>query len=104
MCVLLIFQICHTIPLPALHHQIKSCYLLGLLLIQIHVLNQLNLYVNATTISSYKILDNLGNIVLSKDVNSQKVVKVNTSKLASGLYLVKVATPAGNIQKNIIKQ
>ena len=65
-------------------------------------IDQLNIYVDATTISSYQIIDNLGNIVLSNDVNNKKTVKVNTSKLSSGLYSVNVVTPIGKVQKNII--
>ena len=67
-------------------------------------IDQLNIYVDATTISSYQIIDNLGNIVLSNDVNNKKTVKVNTSKLSSGLYSVNVVTPIGKVQKNIIIQ
>lgn len=67
-------------------------------------IDQLNIYVDATTISSYQIIDNLGNIVLSNDVNNKKTVKVNTSKISSGLYSVNVVTPIGKVQKNIIIQ
>jgi len=66
--------------------------------------DQLNMYVDATTISSYQIIDNLGNIVLSKDVNSLTIVKLNVSKLNSGIYSVNVVTPSGRAQKTIVIQ
>ena len=66
--------------------------------------DQLNMYVDATTISSYQVIDNLGNIVLSKDVNSLTIVKLNVSKLNSGIYSVNVVTPFGKAQKNIVIQ
>ena len=64
--------------------------------------NQLNLHVDATTISSYQIIDYLGRIVISKDVNNATLVRVNTSKLNAGVYTVKVVTALGEAQKHII--
>ncbi|MAW20925.1 MAG: hypothetical protein CMD16_00845 [Flavobacteriales bacterium] len=64
--------------------------------------NQLNLHVDATTISSYQIIDYLGRIVISEDVNNATLVRVNTSKLNPGVYTVKVVTELGEIQKSII--
>jgi hypothetical protein len=62
----------------------------------------LNLHVDATTISSYQIIDFLGRVVLSSDVNNLKLVKVNISSLNSGAYLVKVQTPFGTAQQSIV--
>ena len=63
---------------------------------------KLNLHVDATTISSYQIIDYLGRIVLSEDVNNLKLVKANISSLNSGAYLVKVDTPFGTTQRLIV--
>ena len=63
---------------------------------------KLNLHLNATTISSYQIIDFLGREVLSSDVNNLKLVKVNTSSLKSGTYLVNVQTPFGTAQQPIV--
>ena len=64
--------------------------------------DQLNLHVDATTISSYQIIDYLGRIVLSEDVANHTLVKVNVSKLTSGVYSVKVVTPFGKAQQTVI--
>tara|TARA_B100001758_G_C18416772_1_gene620751 strand:+ start:3216 stop:5357 length:2142 start_codon:yes stop_codon:yes gene_type:complete len=64
--------------------------------------NHLNLHVDATTISSYQIIDHIGRIVITEDVNKATLVRVNTSKLDRGSYTVKVVTPLGEIQKSII--
>ena len=64
--------------------------------------DQLNLHVDATTISLYQIIDYLGRIVLSEDVNNASLIKVNTSKLKTGIYTVKAVTPLGEFQKAII--
>ena len=64
--------------------------------------DQLNLHVDATTISSYQITDYLGRIILSEDINNQTIVKVNVSKLMIGLYSVNVLTPFGEFQKTIM--
>ena len=64
--------------------------------------DHLNLFVDATTISSYQITDYLGRIIVSKEINNQKIVKVNVSKLKIGLYSVNVVTPLGKAQKTIM--
>ena len=64
--------------------------------------DHLNLFVDATTISSYQITDYLGRVVVSEEINNQKIVKVNVSKLNIGLYSVNVATPMGKAQKTIM--
>jgi hypothetical protein len=64
--------------------------------------DELNLYVNSTTISSYQIIDYLGRVVLSEDINNRILVKVNMSALDDGLYVVKVLTPYGEAQSTII--
>jgi len=63
---------------------------------------KLNLHVDATTISSYQIIDFLGRVVLSSDVNNLKLVKANISSLKSGAYLVEVQTPFGAAQRSIV--
>ena len=63
---------------------------------------KLNLHVDATTISSYQIIDFLGRVVLSSDIKNLKLVKANISSLNSGTYLVKVQTPFGAAQQSII--
>ena len=63
---------------------------------------KLNLHVDATTISSYQIIDFQGRVVLSSDVNNLKLVKANISSLKSGAYLVKVQTPFGVAQRSIV--
>ena len=63
---------------------------------------KLNLHLDATTISSYQIIDFLGREVLSSDVNNLKLVKANVSSLKSGAYLVKVQTPFGTAQRSIV--
>ena len=65
---------------------------------------QLNLHVDATTISSYQIVDYLGRVVLSDDVDHKALVKVDMSKIKSGVYLVRVTTPFGQANKTIIVQ
>jgi hypothetical protein len=63
---------------------------------------KLNLHVDATTISSYQIIDFLGRVILSSDVNNLKLVKANISSLKTGAYLVKVQTPFGTAQRSIV--
>ena len=63
---------------------------------------KLNLHVDATTISSYQIIDFLGRVVLSADIKNLKLVKANISSLNSGAYLVKVQTPFGVAQRSIV--
>ena len=64
--------------------------------------DELNLHVNSTTISSYQIIDYLGRVVLSEDINNRILVKVNMSAIDDGLYVVKVLTPYGEAQSTII--
>ena len=63
---------------------------------------KLNLYVDATTISSYQIIDFLGRVVLSSNINNLNLVKVNISTLKSGVYIVKVQTPFGTAQQSTV--
>jgi len=63
---------------------------------------KLNIHVGATTISAYQIIDFLGRVVLSSDVNNLKLVKANISSLERGSYLVKVQTPFGAAQRSIV--
>ena len=64
--------------------------------------DEINLHVDATTISSYQIIDFQGRVVLSADVNNLSLVKANISKLNTGTYLVKVVTPFGTAQRSIV--
>ena len=64
--------------------------------------DEINLHVDATTISSYQIIDFQGRVVLSADVNNLALVKANISKLNAGTYLVKVVTPFGTAQRSIV--
>ena len=64
--------------------------------------DEINLHVDATTISSYQIIDFQGRVVLSADVNHLALVKANISKLNAGTYLVKVVTPFGTAQRSIV--
>ena len=62
----------------------------------------LNLHVDATTISSYQITDNLGRVVLSADISNQPLVKVDLSSVNAGSYSVKVVTPFGEASSIIV--
>jgi len=64
--------------------------------------DEINLHVDATTISSYQIIDFHGRVVLSNNVNNLALVKANISKLNAGTYLVKVVTPLGTAQRSIV--
>ena len=64
--------------------------------------SELTLHVDATTISSYEIMDIRGRVVLSSDVNNLVVVKLNTAALESGAYIVKAVTPFGIAQKSLV--
>ena len=64
--------------------------------------DEINLHVDATTISSYQIINFQGRVVLSADVNNLALVKANISKLNAGTYLVKVVTPFGTAQRSIV--
>lgn len=64
--------------------------------------DEINFHVDATTISSYQIIDFNGRIVLSANVNNLALVKANISKLNAGTYLAKVSTPFGTAQRSIV--
>ncbi|MDH4471897.1 MAG: endonuclease [Fluviicola sp.] len=64
--------------------------------------NELSLHVNATTISSYEILDMQGRVVLKANVSNLNLVKLNIAALKSGSYIVKAVTPYGVAQKSLI--
>lgn len=64
--------------------------------------DEINLHVDATTISSYQIIDFQGRVVLSNNVNNLALVKANISKLNAGTYMVKVVTPFGTAQRSIV--
>jgi len=64
--------------------------------------NELSLHVNATTISSYEILDMQGRSVVKETVANLNLVKLNTTALKSGSYIVKAVTPYGVAQKSLI--
>ena len=64
--------------------------------------NELTLHVDATSITSYEIIDIQGRIVLSAENLNLIGVKVNTSNLTSGAYIVKAITPYGVAQKSLI--
>jgi hypothetical protein len=64
--------------------------------------DQLNIHVDRTTISSYKIIDYLGRTVLNKDTENSSLVKIDISKLKSGPYTIEATTPLGNVQKSLI--
>jgi hypothetical protein len=64
--------------------------------------NELTLHVDATSITSYEIIDIQGRVVLSAENLNLIGVKVNTSNLKSGAYIVKAITPYGVAQKSLI--
>lgn len=64
--------------------------------------NELNLHVDATTISSYEIVDVQGRVVLSSEVNNQILVKLNIASLTAGTYIVKALTPYGVATRSIV--
>ena len=64
--------------------------------------NELNLHVDATTISSYEIVDVQGRVVLSSDVNNLVLVKLNIASLKAGTYIVKALTPYGVATRSIV--
>ncbi len=64
--------------------------------------NELTLHVDATSITSYQIIDIQGRVVLSAENLNLIGVKVNTSNLKSGAYIVKAITPYGVAQKSLI--
>jgi hypothetical protein len=64
--------------------------------------NELTLHVDATSITSYEVIDIQGRVVLSADNLNVIGIKVNTSSLKSGAYIVKAITPYGVAQKSLI--
>jgi hypothetical protein len=64
--------------------------------------SEMTLHVDATTIVSYEIIDIQGRVVLSAANLNVIGVKVNTSNLKSGAYIVKAVTPFGAAQKSLI--
>ena len=62
----------------------------------------LNLHVNATTISSYDIIDIQGRTVLSGKAEDLVLVKLNISDLKAGAYIVKAQTPYGTAQRSLV--
>jgi hypothetical protein len=65
---------------------------------------ELNLHVDATSISYYEILDIRGRVVMKGDVNNQVLVKLNIANLEAGSYIVKAQTPNGIAQRSIVIQ
>lgn len=63
--------------------------------------NELFLNVDGTTIEGFQIIDMQGRTVMSENTNLS-VVKVNTSSLKSGSYIVRVSTPFGETQRSLI--
>lgn len=64
--------------------------------------NELNLHVDATTISSYEVVDVQGRVVLSSEANNQVLVKLNIASLKAGTYIVKALTPYGVATRSIV--
>lgn len=62
----------------------------------------LNLHVNATTISAIRITDMQGRLVMEADGKNQPLVKLNTSSMKSGSYVVEVTTPYGKARKSLV--
>lgn len=62
----------------------------------------LNLHVDATTISSYEIVDVQGRVVLSSNVSDLVLVKLNIASLNAGTYIVKALTPYGIATRSIV--
>lgn len=63
---------------------------------------ELNLYVDKTTILSYQIFDSHGSLIQTKRFNNKTLVKINTSSFMKGVYLVEVKTELGTIKKKFI--
>lgn len=60
------------------------------------------MHVDGTSITKYEIIDMQGRKVISADVSSLSVVKINTEAIRSGSYIVKVSTPYGEVQRSLI--
>lgn len=63
--------------------------------------NELFLNVDGTSIDAFEIIDMQGRTVLNETSNLS-VVKVNTSSLKPGSYIVRVSTPFGDVQRSLI--
>ena len=63
--------------------------------------NELFLNVDGTSIEGFQIIDMQGRTVMNETSNLS-VVKVNTSSLKSGSYIVRVSTPYGDVQRSLI--
>ncbi|MDD2983003.1 MAG: endonuclease [Crocinitomicaceae bacterium] len=63
--------------------------------------NELFLNVDGTSIDAFEIIDMQGRKVMHETTNLS-VVKVNTSLLKSGSYIVRVSTPYGDVQRSLI--
>jgi len=63
---------------------------------------ELNLHVDATTISAYEVIDMQGRTVLSGTASDLVLVKLNVASLKSGSYIVKATTPYGTAQKQFV--
>ena len=63
---------------------------------------ELNLYVDKTTILSYQIFDSHGSLIQTKSFNNKTLVKINTSSFMKGVYFVEVKTELGTIKKKFI--
>jgi endonuclease I len=63
--------------------------------------NELFLNVDGTSIEGFEIVDMQGRTVMTEKTNLS-VVKVNTSFLKSGSYIVRVSTPFGDVQRSLI--
>lgn len=64
--------------------------------------NEVSLHVNATTISSYEVVDMQGRVVLNATVSNLTLVKLNTTGIQSGSYIVKAVTPYGIAQRSLV--
>jgi hypothetical protein len=58
--------------------------------------------VNGTEILGYEVVDIQGRTVLNNSTISTPLVNLNTSNLNSGTYFIKVKTPHGEAQKQLI--
>lgn len=65
---------------------------------------ELSLHVDATTISSYEIIDLRGTVVMKGNTIDQVLVKINVANLEAGSYIVKAQTPYGLATRSIVIQ
>lgn len=64
--------------------------------------NELFLNVDGTVIEAYEIIDMQGRVISSETVAGLAAVKINTSGIKTGSYIVKVTTPYGGAQRSLI--